>query len=321
MVDDYEKRKQEHFEEIQRREQSYLEELEARRQEEQRRRRVAGLAKVYAKKKLGPAAGRLTKAGGKAAGRALAAGARAAAAGIGEAIAAAAPAIGTVLLVIAAIVGITLLILIILTVVCNAEGLHGTLVRWASTAVSPFAGSDVCKFLSKGFGGIVTTLESGGADLYCKTPEYLAQQNNTPYPRKNDPDLDRLISCIVNSPQVGGTANTGEVSSFDKSHESCNYTRGQTLCEQTCSHSQKSCHYGGATGTAGALAADFGNEKKGPEILKAAKDCSSSLGIPLNRSTCENAATDSVACSNPGADHVHISLGKCDQDNGPININ
>ena len=94
----------------------------------------------------------------------------------------------------------------------------------------------------------------GGPGGVCFTPDVLAQQYNTAYPRQNAPELNALISC-VNS-RIGQFIDQGQVYSYERNNDSCNYTRGQTVCGG-CEHEISSCHYGGASGTTGARAVDF----------------------------------------------------------------
>lgn len=138
----------------------------------------------------------------------------------------------------------------------------------------------------------------------CQNPQEMAKQNNVPYPRQNAPETENLLSCIRS--KLPGE-NLGEISTYDKSHDICNYTRGNKICE-SCSHSLYSCHYGGRTGSNGALAIDYGNEKVGDKIIKATKECG---GVKSAR--CENNKGVTVLCSNPSATHVHISLASCDR--------
>src|SRR3989344_670511 len=95
----------------------------------------------------------------------------------------------------------------------------------------------------------------------CSQPAQLAASNNVPYPRKNAPELDQLISC-VNS-RIGGLIDQNQIFTYEKTNDLCNYTRGQQTCG-SCAHSAFSCHYGGRDGTQGSLAVDF-NAKNGNE--------------------------------------------------------
>ena len=151
--------------------------------------------------------------------------------------------------------------------------------------------------------GTVTPTPTGGL---CSQPAQLAASNNEPYPRKNAPELVSLISCIKS--RLPGQ-NLGSQYTFDNSYELCNYTRGQKTCTTSCSHAVNSCHYGGRTGSQGALAVDFGNELIGANIIQAATAC----GVPSGKARCENAAGKNVGCAlGSGANHVHVSASICD---------
>lgn len=140
----------------------------------------------------------------------------------------------------------------------------------------------------------------------CSQPAQLAASNNEPYPRKNAPELDTLISCIRS--RLPGQ-NLGSQYTYDNSYELCNYTRGQRTCSTSCSHAVNSCHYGGRTGSQGALAVDFGNELIGANIVQAAIAC----GVPSGKARCENPAGANVSCApGSGANHVHVSTASCD---------
>ncbi len=139
----------------------------------------------------------------------------------------------------------------------------------------------------------------------CLTPATLATNNSEPYPKKNAPELNSLISCI--SSRLSGQ-NLGSQFTYDNSFELCNYSRGQRTCS-SCSHAVNSCHYGGRTGNQGALAVDFGNEAIGNQIVQAAQQC----GVPSGKARCENAAGVNVGCApGSGATHVHVSAPSCD---------
>ncbi|MEK7645516.1 MAG: putative Ig domain-containing protein [Patescibacteria group bacterium] len=139
----------------------------------------------------------------------------------------------------------------------------------------------------------------------CSQPAQLAASNNEPYPRKNAPELDNLLSCIRS--KLPGE-NLGSQFTYDNSYELCNYTRGQRTCTAKCSHAVNSCHYGGKTGSQGSLAVDFGNDAIGDSIIQAAVSC----GVPSAKARCENAAGARVNCVGGGATHVHISALSCD---------
>ncbi len=156
-----------------------------------------------------------------------------------------------------------------------------------------------------------------GTGSNCTNLPALAAQYNTPYLARNAPDLDLLMSCIRSKipPTPYGFPPLGLASTFDVGHDSCNYTRGRTLCENPCSHAIDSCHYGGHSGSQGALAVDYGNETIGGTIIDAAIQC----GVTAAKARCEDSGgnnlgrRDSVGgpC-NFGATHVHISAVSCD---------
>lgn len=91
----------------------------------------------------------------------------------------------------------------------------------------------------------------------CSDPQRLAQQYNVPFPARNAPELDALISC-VNS-RLGNFIDQNQIFTFERNNSLCNYTRGNRVCGN-CAHRVNSCHYGGPNGTNGALAVDF-NER------------------------------------------------------------
>lgn len=138
----------------------------------------------------------------------------------------------------------------------------------------------------------------------CAKPALLAQQNKTIYPRANAPELDRLMTCIRSELR---DLDTGSVFTFDQTYELCNYTRGKTTCTNDCSHAVNSCHYGGSSGSEGALAVDYGNEKNGDRIIQAALRCGAKNG------RCEDKNGKTVTCLSSTADHVHINSKGCDR--------
>lgn len=146
----------------------------------------------------------------------------------------------------------------------------------------------------------------------CKTPEKLAEESSAAYPRKRAASLVSLLNCI--SQKTGkalppeGNVNQfyGSLYTYEHKNELCNYTRGKETCG-TCSHVLYSCHYGGASGTDGALAVDFGNEKNGDEIIKAALICGA------KNPRCEDISGSPVKCSENTAHHIHINSKDCDR--------
>ncbi len=90
--------------------------------------------------------------------------------------------------------------------------------------------------------------------LSCSNPQGLATYYNVAYPRKNAPELDRLISC-VNS-RLSNFIDQNQIFTYERRNNLCNYTKGQNICG-ACQHRINSCHYGGPNGTNGSLAVDF----------------------------------------------------------------
>jgi hypothetical protein len=154
----------------------------------------------------------------------------------------------------------------------------------------------------------------GGSGTFedCTDPAGVAKYNNEPYPPKNDPGLNTLISCITdNMSKLDPGTGLGEQSSFDKKYEVCNYTRGATTCSSSCSHSVKSCHYGGQNGSTGAMAVDFGHngwssQSVGQEIVNAANQCPGTQDA-----RCEDNLGQRLNCTDPGVTHVHVTEKGC----------
>ena len=315
--------KQRHEEELEMREQLYAEQQRARMahimEEEEKRRREEQSLGARAKAAVKQEAKRRALQALKA--RLAPVVARAVAVLLGPEVL---TAIGIALLVIIAILLVIFIIVATIAVLCNPQG-WGQNLAAAGVKLSGIISSETCEAFS-GLSGVGTAIQRGGA-LFCQNPQIVAQQYQTPYPNpQNDPDLDKIIQCIQ-----GRVSNVGSIYTFEVANTFCNFSRGASIYEETCgncAHEENSCHYGGSVsaGTQGSLAVDFGGSPGagnegviGPQILQAALACSQSLGIPLKRLTCENGQGDAVACADPGANHIHISLGKCDRDFGLIN--
>lgn len=144
----------------------------------------------------------------------------------------------------------------------------------------------------------------------CDDPRKLAEQNNVPYPRKRAASVESLLSCIsreIGQPLPGeGGSNQfyGSLYTYEHQNELCNYTRGRRTCGN-CAHAIYSCHYGGTSGSDGALAIDFGNERNGDRIIQAAIRCGA------KSARCEDSAGQTVNCA--GANHIHITDRNCDR--------
>lgn len=135
----------------------------------------------------------------------------------------------------------------------------------------------------------------------CASTAQLAQTYNTSATIQNAPELDQMIACIKNN--LSGKT-LGSEFTFDQSHSKCNFTRGNAVCDTSCSHTVNSCHYGGSSGSNGSLAVDFGNEAIGDDIIAAASKCNAGFA------RCENDDGQGVPCSS--ATHVHVSTQSCD---------
>lgn len=134
----------------------------------------------------------------------------------------------------------------------------------------------------------------------------IAASNNTRYPAGEDQELVNLMNCIRGRL---GNVDLGSIATID-SVEMCNYTRANGQCGVTCNHSPNSCHYGGSNGSNGAKAVDYGNEKMyGDAIIQAAYAC----GAKPGGARCENSAGRTLPCSDPAANHVHVTSASCDK--------
>ncbi len=155
--------------------------------------------------------------------------------------------------------------------------------------------------------GTIPPVPTSSLDPLCGNKPALAAKYREPATPTNAPELNTLMNCIRS--KMGGNPNLGSVNTFDHDFPDCNLTRGQTVCSLVCSHAINSCHYGGAKGTTGALAVDYGNEGIGDAIIHAANVC----GATGFHARCENAAGDFKACNDPQATHVHVSAPTCDR--------
>lgn len=93
----------------------------------------------------------------------------------------------------------------------------------------------------------------------CLNEQAMAESCNVPYPAQNAPVLDTLITCI-RTHLPADMLDESQIYTFDRDHSSLNFTRGQRFCEscaQGACHGIYSCHYGGSSGTEGAMAVDF----------------------------------------------------------------
>lgn len=164
---------------------------------------------------------------------------------------------------------------------------------------------------SKGLPGLsavsnsTTTIPGACSDLQA-----IAKAHNEPYPGpQNSTEINTLIACIHQHVSFSAPQWT-----YDVDHSTCNYTRGATTCDSACSHAVNSCHYGGKTGSQGALAVDFDViGTQGQQVVDAASQfCGIPKGGPVPKARCEAASGVIVPCVGGGATHVHISAASCD---------
>lgn len=163
----------------------------------------------------------------------------------------------------------------------------------------------------------------------------IAQAHHVPYPRQNSSDLQTLMTCIYNDPIIkaiakpmppltGGVRQAG-IYTYDNDNDYCNYTRGVPAAGGACSHSQKSCHYGGIAVRNGAEAVDM-NAREVMVTLPGMTDRSGNpiqtyadeeqLFCQLNRLlVIQRKCAFKFLNWEPGKDaHTHISTKSCDSD-------
>ncbi|MEK7203502.1 MAG: hypothetical protein AAB627_00260 [Patescibacteria group bacterium] len=152
--------------------------------------------------------------------------------------------------------------------------------------------------------GVVTPGGPPPPSPLCSNPAGLAAQNNVPYPERNAPELNQLISCIKSKLP---SENLGSIFTYDVNDPAapnsrlCNFTRGARTCG-ACSHVVNSCHYGGRTGTQGALSVDFGNEAIRAKIQVAACSCGAkqvfveSTNVHVDSKSCDDVNSSAFRC-------------------------
>jgi hypothetical protein len=161
------------------------------------------------------------------------------------------------------------------------------------------------------------------ADLTVAVKQQLALANNEPLSRKNSGALIALIACIYQDPiiqaiaypmpNLGGSANQANITTYDNTNDVCNYTRGVPYGQGACSHSRNSCHYGGNTGNQGAEAVDMNARK----VWVTVPGTNERIFASEDRLFCE-LATLYEKCKfgflNWEGEHTHISTSTCDAD-------
>lgn len=205
---------------------------------------------------------------------------------------------------------------------------------------------NICVPAPSGLGTPVTTYTSNTCNGVCPSVipstcddlQALAKQNNVPYPAQNSKTINDLTSCL--SQNLGSEISGIKTDTFGVDHPVCNYTRGaketcstppcKSLCspDGTCDHAPNSCHYGGATGTDGALAIDYEvTGKVAKDIVDTARSaCKQYINNPdittipapgqgaWNGARCEqtkNGKVYWVECGSGKESHVHISGAGC----------
>lgn len=130
----------------------------------------------------------------------------------------------------------------------------------------------------------------------CTDLASIARSNNVPFPAKNSPALDQLITCVKSDSSVSQLLDTSQIYSYENSNPACNYTRGQSTCG-SCQHAVYSCHYGGRSGTQGSEGVDFNSKGSEQELYNRINALKSrcNFGYILFET-----------------DHTHVSTQACD---------
>ena len=175
----------------------------------------------------------------------------------------------------------------------------------------------------------------------CTDTAALAKANGVPSTPTNAPSLTAMMTCIERDPVVAAAVrrDAGRPFTYDHDHTICNFTRGQPICG-SCSHGAPSCHYGGKTGSQGAMAVDYSWNSKViyfyfqnnvPTVVAInpgpnATPCSSvPQGVTCHVVSGQAALFDEIyhsvianSCAhklvNFEGDHTHVSTADCDVD-------
>jgi len=163
-----------------------------------------------------------------------------------------------------------------------------------------------------------------------------AYKTNT-NPNAEAPSLTALMSCIERDPVVQALMDRGQRFTYERSNPICNLTRGYPVCGR-CAHGANSCHYGGKTGTQGAMGVDY-NAKPGTSVtyviatrVIATSDsslckpnpgegqkCRSAVGEAglfdeIYRAAKKNGCLGQIGLLNYEGNHTHVSTKDCDVD-------
>lgn len=182
--------------------------------------------------------------------------------------------------------------LVVGTVMTNLYGQEGTWGPWNRILCAPGGATPIQA-------PVTPTAPVATAPSTCTDLAAVAARYNEPYPfpPAGAPGLSNMISCYRGDATVASLLDTAQIYTTDRNNSACNYTRGNPVCTTRCSHSVNSCHYGGRTGSLGAMGVDFnatGNRER--ELCRA---------IAARRSVCGGVINWEI-------DHTHVSLSTCD---------
>lgn len=160
-----------------------------------------------------------------------------------------------------------------------------------------------------------------------------AYKTNT-NPNAEAPSLTALMSCIERDPIVQALMDRNQRYTYERDNPICNLTRGYPVCGR-CAHGRNSCHYGGKTGTQGAMGVDY-NAKPGTSVMyvietrvittSASEPCKSNpakcrtvggeegLFDEIYRAANKNGCFGQIGLLNYEGDHTHVSTRDCDMD-------
>ncbi len=153
-------------------------------------------------------------------------------------------------------------------------------------------------------------------------------------PQAVAPSLTAVMSCIERDAIVQALLDRSQIYTYERSNPACNLTRGYAVCGG-CAHGRNSCHYGGKTGTQGAMGVDY-NVKPGTKVTYV-KDtriivtdpstneeckkgkCRSANGEAglfdeIYRAAKKNGCLGQIGLLNYEGDHTHVSTKDCDVD-------
>ncbi len=152
--------------------------------------------------------------------------------------------------------------------------------------------------------GDKTALNPFPAELpeICNDNVKLAQTYGVPSTPTNSPEIQGIIDCVLGNLSDASLVDQNQIFTYENTNPKCNFTRGDTICG-SCQHKQYSCHYGGVTGSAGALAVDF-NATNGQEqkLFEEIKLIAGQCGFSASKVIFETSGTSA---------HTHVSAPSC----------